>query len=75
MKSFKRINPRIALSKVEVEENFTLEKIDDYILMYDSWAGNPNKNNIKKAHILSETTDYYFCEEWKPLQTRSKKWK
>jgi hypothetical protein len=56
------------LSKMEVEENFTLEKVGDCIFMYDSWAGNPNKNIIKKAPILGEDVGFYFCEGWELLK-------
>jgi hypothetical protein len=63
------------LSKIEVMENFTLEKVGDYILMYDSWAGDPNKNIIKMAEILNESTDFYFCEGWELLKNTNNRFR
>lgn len=63
---------KFKLSKMEVEENFTLEKIGNYILMYDSWAGDPNKNIIKRAQIIGENVEFYFCEGWELLKNTDK---
>ena len=64
---------RFKLSKIEVKENFALEKIGNYILMYDSWAGNPNKNIIKRARIFDENLEFYFCGEWESLKNTEKR--
>lgn len=52
------------LAKIEVKENFTLEKVGNFILMYDAGVWDKNKNIRKKAEILGENNEFYFFKEW-----------